>query len=190
MAGVDEVGRGALAGPLIAAAVILPRCAIDHEPLLAGLADSKVQTHDQRIKWVDRIREVAVGIGIGMVPCDELDEIGLGPANRIAMERAVYALPRSPDVVLLDAAVTELSIPQSGIIDGDAVCLSIAAASVIAKVHRDLLMCQYHERDLRYGFATHKGYGTPMHLQALFEHGPCDFHRKCFAPIAALIDRP
>jgi len=188
VAGVDEVGRGAIAGPLVAAAVILPLCARDHEPLLAGLAESKVQSHEQRVRWVDRIRQVAVGIGIGIVPCDELDAIGLGPANRIAMERAVYALPLSPDVVLIDAAVTELSVPQSGIIDGDAVCLSIAAASVIAKVHRDQLMCQFHEIDLRYGFAIHKGYGTPMHLRALTEHGPCDLHRKCFAPIAALIE--
>lgn len=189
VAGVDEVGRGALAGPLVAAAVILPPCGRRGLPKLQGVTDSKLQTPEQRERWYEVIRAEAVAIGIGMVDVPELDEVGLGAANRLAMERAVLDLPVEPDAMLLDAALTELPLPQVGIIDGDATCLSIAAASVIAKVTRDRIMVELDRVDARYGFAAHKGYGTASHLAALRLHGPCASHRRCFAPVGALLER-
>jgi ribonuclease HII len=187
IAGVDEVGRGALAGPLIAAAVILPPCGSTGLPNLVGVTDSKMQTSEQRERWYEVIVVEAVAIGIGVVESEELDEVGLGAANRMALERAVFGLTVEPEAVLLDAAVTELPMPQVGLIDGDATCLSIAAASVIAKVTRDRLMVALDLVDSRYGFAMHKGYGTEGHLTALRLHGPCSAHRRCFAPIGQLL---
>jgi ribonuclease HII len=186
VAGVDEVGRGALAGPLIAAAVILPatEASLDR---FTGVADSKLLSPEQRDAWFAVIQREAVAVGVGVVESCELDDVGLGPANRLAMERAVYRLPIEPDVVFLDAAVTELSLPQVGLIDGDARCLSIAAASIIAKVTRDRLMIELAQIEHRYGFAVHKGYGTAAHLTALREHGPCAAHRRCFAPVSELL---
>ena len=187
VAGVDEVGRGALAGPLVAAAVILPMCGKRGLPVFRGLTDSKQHTPQQREQWFEVISAESVAIAVGVVESDELDLLGLGAANRIAMERAVIGLSHYPDALLLDAAVIESELPQVGIIDGDALCLSIAAASVIAKVIRDRTMCELHEIERNYGFAIHKGYGTPEHLEALRVHGPCSAHRKCFAPVAAMI---
>jgi ribonuclease HII len=188
IAGVDEVGRGALAGPLVAAAVVLPRCGNRGFPRLAGLNDSKVLSAAQRESWSETVRSAALSVGIGIVEVDELDEIGLSAANRIAMERAALALDPAPDVLLLDAAVTELPLPQVGIINGDARCLSIAAASVIAKVARDRIMVELDAVEDRYGFALHKGYGTAFHLAALREHGPGPMHRRCFAPVSTLLN--
>jgi ribonuclease HII len=187
IAGVDEVGRGALAGPLIAAAVVLPPCGVAGLPNLVGVTDSKLQTPEQREHWYGVIVVEAVAIGIGVVESEELDEVGLGAANRMAMERAVFGLDVEPEAVLLDAAVTELPMPQVGLIDGDATCLSIAAASVVAKVTRDRLMVALDLADDRYGFAMHKGYGTASHLSALRLHGPGPAHRRCFAPIGELL---
>jgi ribonuclease HII len=187
IAGVDEVGRGALAGPLIAAAVILPPCGDIGLVKLDGVTDSKLQTPAQREHWCGVIEAEALAIGIGVVESCELDEVGLGPANRLAMERAVFGLPIEPEVVFLDAAVTELSMPQIGLIDGDALCLSIAAASIVAKVTRDRIMVQLDLIENRYGFAAHKGYGTISHLAALRTHGPCAAHRRCFAPVTELL---
>jgi ribonuclease HII len=187
VAGVDEAGRGALAGPLVAAAVILPECGKRGLPQLRGLTDSKQHSALQRDRWFEVIQRYAVAVGIGEVESEELDSVGLGAANRIAMERAVLNLPEWPDALLLDAAVIESELPQVGIIDGDALCLSIAAASVIAKVTRDRTMCELHEFERLYGFSMHKGYGTAEHLTALRTHGPCSAHRKCFAPVAALL---
>lgn len=188
VAGVDEVGRGALAGPLIAAAVVLPE---DEAllALLAGVTDSKVLAAAQRDAWCEVIQRHALAIGIGVVESIELDDVGLGAANRMAMERAVFDLSFEPDVVMLDAAVTELPMPQVGLIDGDARCLSIAAASIVAKVTRDRLMIELDRAEIRYGFAVHKGYGTAAHLAALREHGPCSAHRRCFAPVGQLLGR-
>jgi ribonuclease HII len=188
VAGVDEVGRGALAGPLVAAAVILPECGKRGHPKLRGLTDSKLHTPKQRDEWFEIILEHAVAIGVGAVESDELDLLGVAAANRIAMERAVEGLSQIPDALMLDAAVIESELPQVGLIDGDALCLSIAAASVIAKVTRDRTMCALHEVEVNYGFAIHKGYGTAEHLDALRKFGPCAAHRKCFAPVAALLD--
>jgi ribonuclease HII len=187
VAGVDEVGRGALAGPLVAAAVVLPPSIADDPARFRGLTDSKLLTPAQREHWHGIIREAAVAVGIGAVDCDELDAVGVGPANRMAMERAVLALSVEPEMLLLDATVVDLGIPQVGFVDGDAICLSIAAASVIAKVTRDRLMTDFDQADSRYSFALHKGYGTPAHLEALRAHGPGPLHRRCFAPVAACI---
>lgn len=186
VAGVDEVGRGALAGPLVAAAVVLPAC--EGAALgglrrrLADVRDSKQLTPEQRERLLGPIGAVAA-VGVGMVEAAELDAVGLGPANRLAMERAVLALPVVPDALLLDACVLDLDLPQVGLIDGDARCLSVAAASIVAKVARDRLMIAHDRGDPRYGFALHKGYGSPLHQQRLALHGPGPLHRRCFAPV-------
>lgn len=188
VAGSDEVGRGALAGPLVAAAVILPMAMTAPRLLeaLHGCRDSKQLDHGRRIALLPRIEAVAVSIGVGIVPARELDAIGVGPANRLAIERAVLAL-REVDALLLDATVIEHVAPQVGLIDGDQHSLSIAAASIIAKVTRDLLMIDLHATYPNYRFQAHKGYGTSTHIAALDRHGPCPEHRRSFAPIARLL---
>lgn len=193
MAGVDEVGRGALAGPLVAAAVVFPAC--DGSALrrlrraLATVRDSKLLSPEQRRALVEPITEAASGVAVGIVEVDELDAVGLGAANRLAMERAVFGLTASVDVLMLDACVLDLGVPQVGLIDGDARCLSIAAASIVAKVARDQIMIDLDEVDDRYAFAQHKGYGSALHQQRLRLHGPGPHHRRCFGPIARLLDR-
>ncbi len=193
MAGVDEVGRGALAGPLIAAAVVLPMRAPQQRAALAralaGVRDSKCLTPERREELVAPIVAVASAVGIGRVDVDELDAVGLGAANRLAMERAVFALGVESDALLLDACVLDLGLPQVGLIDGDARALSIAAASIVAKVARDQLMRELDAADDRYGFAQHKGYGSALHLERLARYGPCQHHRRCFAPVAASADQ-
>lgn len=187
VAGVDEVGRGALAGPLVAAAVVFQACSgWEFRRLrtnLANVRDSKTLSPDRREALLGQIADCAAAVSIGMVEADELDAIGVGPANRIAMERAVLALPVEPDALLLDACVTDLGIPQVGPIRGDAASLSIAAASIVAKVTRDCLMRDHHLVDGRYGFGIHKGYGTAFHLDALRLHGPGPIHRRSFTLI-------
>ena len=187
VAGVDEVGRGALAGPLVAAAVVLPCC--DGAALrrlraaLAGVRDSKMLLPERRRELVEPIRAAAEAVALGVVEADELDAIGLGAANRLAMERAVGALPAPPDALLLDAYVVDLGVPQVGLIDGDARCLSIAAASIVAKVARDRVMTEADDADPRFGFAAHKGYASALHRERLARHGPGPLHRRCFAPV-------
>jgi ribonuclease HII len=187
VAGVDEVGRGALAGPLVAAAVVFGACAgWDLRRLRASLAavrDSKALRPDTRESLLGQITACASAVAVGIVEADELDQIGVGPANRIAMERAVLGLPESPHALLLDACVVDLGITQVGPIRGDASSLSIAAASIVAKVTRDRIMCDHHERDCRYHFAIHKGYGTALHLDAIRTHGPGPIHRRSFTLI-------
>ena len=189
VAGVDEVGRGALAGPLVAAAVILPCCrgaALRRlRGVLADVRDSKLLPPARRTELVAVVCDAAAAVALGVVEADELDRIGLGAANRLAMERAVLRLPVEPDALLLDACVLDLGLPQVAPIDADAACLSVAAASIVAKVSRDRVMLEADEADPRYGFAEHKGYGTDAHLRALREHGPSPLHRRCFAPVAA-----
>lgn len=193
VAGVDEVGRGALAGPLVAAAVVFDRATIERrgprERIERSVRDSKLMTRESRDAALVLIREHAAAIGVGMVECGELDQLGMSAANRLAMERAVLGLSCEPDALLLDAFVTDLSIPQIGLIDGDALCLSIAAASIVAKVTRDRLMFALHEADCRYGLDQHVGYGTRAHMSALRAHGPASFHRRSFRPVQeCLID--
>lgn len=194
VAGVDEVGRGALAGPLVAAAVIFETAAADHRPtrqrLQATIHDSKVMSRQSRQTALLLIQRTARCIGIGMVECSEIDELGMSAANRLAMERAVFDLDFSPAALLLDAFVTDLDMPQVGLIDGDALCLSIAAASIVAKVTRDGMMCALHETDSRYGLDQHVGYGTPDHLRALREHGAASFHRRSFRPVQECLIHP
>jgi ribonuclease HII len=191
VAGVDEAGRGAWAGPLVAAAVVLPTpaCRADADLLacLAGVRDSKTLSAEQRERLVQPILAVARGVGIGSVPADEIDRIGLGAANRLAWARAVAALPLVPDHLLLDAfRLPGVPTPQTPLVRGEQESLSIAAASIVAKVHRDRLLCLLDGEFPHYGFARHKGYGTAAHQAALLEHGPCPVHRYSFGPVNAV----
>ena len=189
VAGVDEVGRGAMAGPLVAAAVMFP--AAEGWPLrrlraaLDGVRDSKLLTPERRVVLAGAIEQNALAIGTGIVPVAEIDAVGLGPANRMAMERAVFALGIDVDALVIDACVLDLGCPQSGPIDGDALSVSVAAASIVAKVTRDRLMVALGQEDCRYGFELHKGYCSELHKARLAEHGPCIHHRRCFSPVAA-----
>jgi ribonuclease HII len=189
VAGVDEVGRGAMAGPLVAAAVVLPP-EIDGSAssALAGVRDSKLLSEEARSRLLPTICATATAVAVGVVEAGELDEIGVGPANRLAMQRAVLALPITPDALVLDATTLELEVPQVGLIDGDARCLSIAAASIVAKVSRDRFMIECHGLDPRFGFAAHKGYCTEDHLAALARYGPCCLHRRSFAPVGRVCE--
>lgn len=191
IAGVDEAGRGAWAGPLVAAAVILPTPRAGDDPALlgalAGVRDSKTLSHDQRSRLLIAIETVARGIGIGWVGPDELDRIGLGEANRLAWRRALEALPISPDYLLLDAfRLPGWPLSQEPIVFGESLSLSIAAASIVAKVTRDRALAALDRDHPHYGFARHKGYGTAAHQAALREYGPCAQHRQSFAPLRAL----
>jgi ribonuclease HII len=188
VAGVDEVGRGAMAGPLVAAAVILPASegwALRRlRAALADVRDSKLLSPERRIELRDRIEQTAVAIGVGVVPVPEIDAVGLGPANRMAMERAVFGLDIDVDALVIDACVLDLGCPQSGPINGDALSTSVAAASIVAKVTRDRVMVALGQEDPRYGFELHKGYCSAFHKARLAEHGPCLHHRRCFSPVA------
>ncbi len=180
VAGVDEVGVGPLAGPVVAAAVILP-----DEVELPGLDDSKKLKREQREKLALTIREQALAIGIGCVPPPRIDELNIYHAALEAMRLAVTGLVPAPDYCLVDArTVPGVAMPQRAIVHGDAVDGSIAAASIVAKVHRDGLMCELDGRHPGYGFARHMGYGTAHHLEALTRLGPCEAHRRSFAPVA------
>jgi len=187
IAGVDEAGRGALAGPLVAAAVILDPARIGQlGPLVR---DSKTLSASQRSAALGNICEFAISLAVGIVEANEIDLLGLGPANRMAFERAVHNLSFEVDCLLCDAFLMEHAAPQTGLIDGDALCLSIAAASIVAKVTRDRYMCELDGRFAVYGFAQHAGYGTARHLEALNCHGPCHEHRRSFAPVQASAER-
>lgn len=183
IAGVDEVGRGALAGPLVAAAVVLPRPRKRDEAFWSTLRDSKVLTPAARERICTEIRARAIGVGVGLIDQALLDRIGITAANRLAMEQAVLALPCPPDGLLLDAVVIDLGLPQVGLIDGDARSASIAAASIVAKVTRDALMVACDSDWPDYGFKRHKGYGVASHLAALAQFGACPLHRRSFAPV-------
>ncbi len=190
VAGVDEAGCGAWAGPLVAAAVVLPMPEGGGGALLAELAgvrDSKTLDRARRERLLPIIERVARGIGVGWVGAAELDAIGLGVANRLAWQRALAALPFAPDYLLLDAFRLPASpLPQEPIVRGDLHCLSIAAASIVAKVSRDHALVALDARFPAYGFGRHKGYGTTAHHAALRLHGSCPEHRHSFAPLRAL----
>jgi ribonuclease HII len=188
VAGVDEVGRGALAGPLVAAAVVLPCCVGGRlgwlRRRLSDVRDSKLLTHNNRVRISAIIAQEADQIGLGIVESTELDAIGVAAANRLAMERAVFALPRPPEALLLDACTIDLGQPQVGLIDGDAMSLTIAAASIVAKVTRDRIMVDVDGLHPRYAFAIQKGYGPAAHLAVLKAIGPSPLHRRCFHPVS------
>lgn len=181
-AGVDEVGRGPLAGPVVAAAVILPEVFS-----LEGLDDSKKLTHLQRLEMLEKINSTALALAVGIVDHEEIDSINILRASLLAMEKAVNNLLMKPDFLLIDGNQrTSLPIPQKTIIKGDSRCCSIAAASIVAKVVRDELMVQYHELYPQYNFKTHKGYATREHLEAIRKYGPCPIHRKSFRGVLGL----
>ena len=186
VAGLDEVGRGPLAGPVVAACVVLP---VGFS--LDGINDSKKLTERQRERAEVRIRAEAVAIGLGVVEPETIDRINILQATRSAMREAFLLLDPLPDCVLIDG----LPIPafpcahQQAIVGGDGLCASIAAASIVAKVARDRMMRAYDAVYPEYGFAGHKGYGAAKHLEALRVHGPCPIHRRSFSPVAACSER-
>jgi ribonuclease HII len=182
IAGLDEAGRGPLAGPVVAAAVVLA-------PIkkMAGLDDSKKLSPEQREKIFSLILQQAAAVGIGVVDAREIDRLNILRASLKAMEQAVQNLPLSPDFLLIDG-IHSLTLPlaQRAIPKGDQRCQSIAAASIVAKVTRDRLMLAYHDEYPQYNFARHKGYGTREHLQAIRQYGCCPLHRQSFKPIYQL----
>jgi ribonuclease HII len=182
IAGIDEAGRGPLAGPVVAAAAVLPA-----EFSLTGLNDSKQLPETVREQLFASLTTPGklVGYGIGIAESTEIDRLNILRATFLAMQRAVTALPVQPDHLLIDGLpVPVFHQPQTAIIGGDAKSLSIAAASVIAKVTRDRMMRRWHSDFPQYDFDQNKGYGTPAHLESLQIHGPCPIHRRSFAPVA------
>lgn len=187
IAGLDEAGRGAWAGPVVAAAVVLPVENSNLAKQLEGVRDSKKMTASQREAWSESIHELGRSIGIGQTTSGELDGMGMISATRLAMNRALADLDMVPDHLLIDyVTLPSVHIPQTVLKFGDSISLSIAAASVIAKVTRDSIMIAVDEAYPGYGFAAHKGYGTPQHQMALKTLGPCPQHRRSFTPVAAL----
>jgi ribonuclease HII len=176
VAGVDEVGRGCLAGPVVAAAVIL-----DPARPVAGLRDSKLLTPARREELAARIEERAAAVGVGTADAREIDTLDILRATHLAMRRAVEALTVMPEFLLVDAlTIPGVILPQQGIVHGDRLCASIAAASIVAKVRRDALMRRLHDTWPAYRFDANKGYGTPDHLEALRAHGASPLHRLTF----------
>ena len=183
VAGVDEAGRGPLAGPVVAAAVILD----DLHPI-AGLADSKKLTPARRAALYDEIRAKALCCSIAEASVQEIDELNILQATMLAMRRAVLGLRLKPVLVLVDGnRIPVLDMQAEAIIKGDALVQAISAASILAKVHRDRWCEQLHAQYPAYGFAGHKGYGTPAHLTALQAHGACPEHRRSFSPVSQLL---
>jgi ribonuclease HII len=180
VAGVDEVGRGALFGPVAAAAVIL-----SPDRPVRGLNDSKLLDPERRETLSARIRERAVAWAVAAVDAATIDSINIYQASRLAMRLAVSRLNPAPDFLLVDAVAIDLPLPQRGLIKGDARCHAIAAASIIAKVYRDACMRRWDEVFPEYGLAAHKGYATPEHYKALEEYGPTPLHRLSFEPVRA-----
>lgn len=187
LAGVDEAGRGPLAGPVVAGAVVLTRHFAESEEhgLLSGLTDSKKLTPSRRESFMQLLSESThVDIGIGVADVEEIDEINILNATHLAMARAIQDLAFMPEHIIVDGLqVAGLPCPSTPIIKGDSKSLSIAAASVVAKVTRDARMCALDAEYPQYGFARHKGYGTKIHIQALFEYGPSPVHRQTFRPV-------
>jgi ribonuclease HII len=183
VAGVDEAGRGPLAGPVVAAAVILD----DLRPI-AGLADSKKLSAARREKLYDEIRAKALCCSVAEASVEEIDRLNILQATMLAMRRAVMGLRLKPVMVLVDGnRIPQLDIPAEAIVKGDALVQSISAASILAKVHRDRWCAEVHSQFPQYGFAGHKGYGTAVHMAALKEHGACIHHRQSFAPVAQVL---
>lgn len=190
VAGLDEAGRGAWAGPVTAGAAILH---LEHHDLLAeldGVKDSKLCTPLMRDRLYDLVTNEAIAYGVGHASAAEIDEIGISAATRTAMMRALDTLNHQPDALLIDGRYTRLSkttLPQKCLVRGEQQSISIAAASIVAKVSRDRLMIELDAQYPDYGFARHKGYGTAQHRQALQTHGPCPVHRYSFRPIRSTL---
>ncbi len=181
--GVDEAGRGPLVGPVVAACVILP---VNYS--LPGLNDSKQLTEKKREKFYDIIMKEAISVGVGVVDAKKIDEINILEASRLAMKLAILNMPIKPEYVLTDAMkLTNMDIPYKDIIHGDALSLSIAAGSVIAKVTRDRMMYELDKKYPQYGFAKHKGYPTKLHLENLKKYGVLENYRFTYKPVSDLI---
>jgi ribonuclease HII len=177
VAGLDEVGRGCIAGPVVAAACILD----PSKPYPEKLDDSKKLTPEVRQEIAAELKETCITYAIGQIEADVIDEINILEATKKAMLVAIASLTPAPDFLLIDALrLKACPLPQRDIIKGDSISASIAAASVLAKTYRDDLMCKWHETYPQYGFDSHKGYGASVHWKALYEHGPCELHRKSF----------
>ena len=185
IAGIDEVGRGALAGPVVAAAVILP---LENDfAWLSRVRDSKQLTPRRREQIFELIQQSRIATGIGMASHTDIDAIGIVKATRMAMGRAVRELTSPPDSLIIDAlSLPEIPLPQWGIVRGDQSSLSIACASIVAKVTRDRYMTELDHSYPGYGLARHKGYGTRQHLVSLRHLGSCPIHRRSFAPVRRL----
>jgi ribonuclease HII len=188
VAGLDEAGRGAWAGPVSAGCVILPaETGIINQ--LSGVRDSKLMTPRQRSIWSQTIKSTALAYSIAFASNREVDTLGIVPATRLAMRRALAALDIQPDFLLVDALkLPDINTPQNALIKGDRHSLSIAAASVLAKTERDALMVEMDAQFPAYQFSRHKGYGTKIHRAALERSGPCEIHRYSFNPIKSLQD--
>ena len=185
VAGVDEVGRGCIAGPVIAGACILD----PDKPLPEGLNDSKQVTAKRRYEIAAELKEICVAYAIGSVSAEEIDRINILEATKLAMRLAIGNLAPAADFLLIDALnLKGVTIPQKSIIKGDCISASIAAASILAKTYRDDLMHSFEAEYPEYGFAEHVGYGTKRHLEALREYGPCQIHRQTFRGVAKKID--
>jgi ribonuclease HII len=179
VAGVDEVGRGSLFGPVVAAAVVLPP-----DTRIRGLRDSKQLVREERERLASVVERKAVAIAVDEVDSETIDRVNIYQATRLAMTAAVKKLAVLPDHLLIDAMRLDIECAQTSIIYGDSLSISVAAASVVAKVYRDRRMREFHDIYPQYGLASHKGYSTPEHLAALEKHGPCPLHRKTFRPVA------
>ena len=177
IAGIDEAGRGPLAGPVVVASVILPQ-----DSMIEGINDSKKVSEAKREKLYDLIINEAISYGIGIIYQDEIDEINILQATKKGLTEAIKQMEIKPNIIMVDAlsGIDTLGIPYKSIIKGDAKCYSIAAASIIAKVTRDRIMRKWDEVFPAYGFAKHKGYGTAAHIQVIKEKGPCKIHRRSF----------
>ncbi|MBK7928768.1 MAG: ribonuclease HII [Bryobacterales bacterium] len=185
IAGLDEAGRGCLFGDVYAAAVILPERTIPR-----GLNDSKQLTPEERESLAPRIQERSIAWAVATASAAEVDRINIYQASRLAMKRALEALTVKPDFLLVDALTLDTLIPQRALIHGDAISVSIAAASILAKTARDRAMVEWDRTYPQYGLARHKGYGTAEHLRALAEHGPTPHHRKSYEPVRRLCPAP
>ncbi|WP_416826865.1 ribonuclease HII [Ectobacillus polymachus] len=183
IAGIDEVGRGPLAGPVVAAAVVLPESFF-----LPGLNDSKQLSEGKRDQFFDYIQEHAIAVGVGVVPAERIDEINIYQATKQAMMLAISNLSITPEHLLIDAMKLPVELMQTSIIKGDCKSISIAASSVVAKVTRDRMMKKLGKEYPSYGFERNMGYGTKEHLEAIHKHGILPFHRKSFAPIKDMLD--
>lgn len=188
VAGVDEVGRGPLAGPVMAAAVVLPNIRLDW---YNDVRDSKLLTAAKRALLAPVIRKEALAFGIGMATVSEIDKFGIAKATMWATVRSLRRLTLKPAYILTDnVRLKGIGLPHTAVPEGDTVCLSIAAASVIAKVARDEIMTEMDERYPEYGFAQHKGYATAEHMERIYKIGVCDIHRKTFFPAKEILMRP
>lgn len=185
IAGIDEVGRGPLAGPVVAASVILPE-----DFKLLGLDDSKKLTEEKRERFFNEIQAHAIAIGVGIIDAEEIDQLNIYEATKKAMLAAIQGLSVSPDYLLIDAMPLETPYPSESIIKGDACSVSIAAASIVAKVTRDRMMKKIHEEFPVYHFSKNMGYGTKEHLLALERYGVSPYHRRSFEPVKSMVAKP